>query len=81
MVIANEHGRIALVNAQTENLFGFNREELLGQPVETLIPDRYRSGHVHFRKDYTDAPRLRPMGAGRELFGLRKKRQRIPSGE
>jgi len=78
MVIANEHGRIALVNAQTEELFGYNRGELLGQPVEMLIPDRYRGGHVHFRKDYTDAPRLRPMGAGRELFGLRKDGSEFP---
>jgi PAS domain S-box-containing protein len=78
MVVANEHGRIALVNAQTEKLFGYQRDELLGQPVEMLIPDRYRGGHVHFRKDYTDAPRLRPMGAGRELFGLRKDGSEFP---
>jgi len=78
MVIANEHGRIALVNAQTEKLFGYKREELLGQPVEMLIPDRYRGGHVHYRKDYTEAPRLRPMGAGRELYGLRKDGSEFP---
>jgi PAS domain S-box-containing protein len=78
MVIANDHGKIALVNAQTEKLFGYKREELLGQSVEMLIPERYRGGHVHHRRDYTDAPRLRPMGAGRELFGLRKDGSEFP---
>ncbi len=78
MVIANDQGRIALVNAQTEKLFGYKREELLGQPVEMLVPERYRGGHVHHRKDYTDAPRRRPMGAGRELFGLRKDGSEFP---
>ncbi|MGB9435798.1 MAG: PAS domain S-box protein [Candidatus Acidiferrum sp.] len=78
MVIANEHGEISLVNAQTEKLFGYNREELLGQPVEMLVPDRYRGGHEHHRKGYTDSPRLRPMGAGRELFGLRKDGSEFP---
>jgi PAS domain S-box-containing protein len=78
MVIANEQGKIILVNAQTEKLFGYKREELLGLPVETLIPERYRGNHLHYRRDYTDAPRLRPMGAGRELFGLRKDGTEFP---
>jgi PAS domain S-box-containing protein len=78
MVIANEDGKISLVNAQTEKLFGYRREELLGQPVEMLVPERYRGGHVHHRRGYTYAPRLRPMGAGRELFGLRKDGSEFP---
>jgi PAS domain S-box-containing protein len=78
MVIADEHGTIALVNAQSEKLFGYRREELLGQPVEMLIPERYRGGHLHHRKDYGDSPRLRPMGAGKELFGLRKDGREFP---
>ncbi len=78
MVIADEHGTIALVNAQTEKLFGYRREELLGQPVEMLIPERYRGGHLHHRKDYGHSPRLRPMGAGKELFGLRKDGREFP---
>jgi len=78
MVIANEQGKIILVNAQTEKLFGYKREELLGLPVETLIPERYRVNHLHYRRDYTDGPRLRPMGAGRELFGLRKDGTEFP---
>jgi PAS domain S-box-containing protein len=78
MVIADEHGKISLVNAQTEKLFGYNREELLGQPVEILIPPRYRGNHVNHRRDYSETPRLRPMGAGRELFGLRKDGSEFP---
>ena len=78
MVIADERGNITLVNAQTEKLFGYQREELLGQPVEMLVPGRYRGGHVHHRKSYSDAPRLRPMGAGRELYGLRKDGSEFP---
>ena len=78
MVIANEHGKISLVNAQTEKLFGYKREELLGQPVEMLIPERYHQHHVDYRKEYSASPRLRPMGAGRELFGLRKDGSEFP---
>jgi PAS domain S-box-containing protein len=78
MVIGDANGRISLVNAQTEKLFGFNRDELLGQPVEMLIPERYRGGHVHHRRGYTDSPRLRPMGVGRELYGLRKDGSEFP---
>src|SRR6201993_3003244 len=78
MVIANEHGKIPLVNAQTEKLFGYKREELLGQPVEMLIPERYHQHHVDYRKEYSASPRLRPMGAGRELFGLRKDGSEFP---
>jgi len=78
MVIGNADGKITLVNAQTEKLFGYDRAELLGQPVEMLIPQRYRGGHVDHRKGYSNAPRLRPMGAGRELFGLRKDGSEFP---
>ena len=78
MVIANQHGNITLVNAQTERLFGYKRNELLGQPVEILIPDRYRGHHVRYRTEYGEVPRLRPMGAGRELFGLRKDGTEFP---
>ncbi|MGB7844717.1 MAG: PAS domain S-box protein, partial [Candidatus Acidiferrum sp.] len=78
MVIANEHGKITLVNAQTESLFGYKRDELLGQSIEMLIPERYHGGHVHYREDYSKSPRLRPMGAGRELYGLRKDGREFP---
>ena len=78
MVIANERGKITLVNAQTERLFGYKRDELLGQSVEMLIPERYRGQHIHYRNDFGESPRLRPMGAGRELFGLRKDGSEFP---
>jgi len=78
MVIADERGAISLVNAQTEKLFGYHREELLGKPVEMLIPERYRGAHIHHRRGYGDSPRLRPMGAGQELFGLRKDGSEFP---
>lgn len=78
MVIASEQGRIVLVNAQTERLFGYKREELLGLPIEILIPERFRSRHLHHRKEYRDSPRLRVMGAGRELFGLTKDGREFP---
>jgi protein-histidine pros-kinase len=72
MVIVNREGRIVLVNAQTETLFGFRREELLGQPIETLVPKPFRDQHPAHRRGYFAEPRLRPMGKGADLFGLRK---------
>lgn len=71
-VIVNREGRIVLVNSQTEKLFGYAREELLGQPVEILVPDRFRGGHVGQRTGYFEDPRTRSMGADLELYGLRK---------
>jgi PAS domain S-box-containing protein len=78
MVIADEHGAISLVNAQTEKLFGYQREELLGKPIEMLIPERYRGAHVQHRRAYGDSPRLRSMGAGRDPYGLRKDGSEFP---
>jgi PAS domain S-box-containing protein len=78
MVIANRDGAIVLINAQTERLFGYARHELLGQPVELLVPSRYRASHVGHRGGYLAAARPRPMGAGLELFGLRKDGTEFP---
>src|SRR6266545_2691810 len=73
MVITDRRGRIVLVNAQAEKLFGYAREEMLGQLVEALIPQRFRATHPGHRAGYFGGPHPRPMGAGRlELFGLRK---------
>lgn len=77
-VIADQSGKIVLVNAQTERDFGYERSELIGQAVETLIPHRFRKQHLHHRGDYSKSPHSRPMGAGRLLFGLRKNGSEFP---
>ena len=73
MVIADAAGRIQLVNARTESLFGYGRDELLGKPVEVLIPERYRSAHPGHRRSYFAEPRVRPMGGGGLALYARKK--------
>ncbi|HET9095728.1 MAG TPA: ATP-binding protein [Candidatus Baltobacteraceae bacterium] len=78
MVIADDQGRIVLVNAQTESVFGHKREELIGQPIEILVPQRFRRTHTGHRTGYTHDPRVRPMGAGLELYGLRKDGSEFP---
>ena len=72
MVMANDAGAITLVNSQTEKIFGYTRDELLGQRVEMLVPQRYRIGHPALRAGFLQAATARPMGAGRELFAVRK---------
>ena len=71
-VIVNREGRIALVNAQTEKLFGYAREELIGQSVEMLVPEGFRSQHVGHRAQYAADPRPRSMGACMDLLARRK---------
>jgi PAS domain S-box-containing protein len=79
VVISDSQGRIVLVNRQAEALFGYQRRELLGRPVELLMPERFRSAHVHHRADYTARPLTRPMGAALELFGRRKDGSEFPA--
>src|SRR5437899_3687262 len=69
MVVADGQGKIVLVNAQTEKLFGYPREELIGQDVDILVPLRYRGHHPEYRSDFMHDPRARAMGAGRDLRG------------
>jgi PAS domain S-box-containing protein len=72
VVIADTDGRIVLVNAEAERLFGHRREELVGRLVEMLIPERFRGSHPKHRHEYTEHPRTRLMGEGLELRGLHK---------
>jgi len=69
VVVVEETGRIVLVNDQTERLFGYARDELIGKDVEVLIPDRFRASHVGRRTGFSAAPKVRPMGSGLDLFG------------
>ena len=78
MVLVNRQGRIALVNSQTERTFGYGREELIGESVEKLMPERFRNGHLAHRSRYCANPHPRPMGVGLELFGQRRDGQEFP---
>lgn len=74
----DRNGRIAIVNTQTEKLFGYSRDELLGQAIEILIPERFRGAHIGHRATYISAPRARPMGSGLDLYGQRKDGSEFP---
>jgi len=78
MVMVNEQGHIVLVNTQTEQLFGYTREELLGEPLEVLVPERYRGAHADHRMGYLQTLSTRAMGAGRDLYGRRKDDSEVP---
>jgi PAS domain S-box-containing protein len=77
-VIVGADGRIVLVNSQTERVFGYLPAELLGQPLELLMADRYREGHAGHRRAFLGDPQGRPMGSGLELFGRRKDGKEFP---
>ena len=78
IIMVNVTGRIVLVNSQAERVFGYARAELLGQTIEVLLPHRYRGGHLRHRTGFFGQPRTRTMGAGLELYGLRKVGEEFP---
>lgn len=77
-VITDSEGVIIEINTQVEKIFGYSNGELTGKSVEVLIPERFRSDHTRYRTLFAENPLLRPMGKGRDLFGLRKNGEEIP---
>lgn len=78
MVAVDRDGALILFNSQAEQVFGYTREEVLGRPLELLVPTRFRSDHPSLRAGFGHAPNARPMGAGRDLYALRKNGSEIP---
>ncbi len=78
MVMVGKDGKMVLVNSQAEKLFGYERAEMLGRPIEMLVPARFRRDHPASRDAFFGAPRTRSMGSGRELFGVRKDGSEVP---
>jgi PAS domain S-box-containing protein len=78
IVVVDATGTIVIVNSQTERLFGYTRQELIGQPIEMLVPERQRDAHKGDRREYVEDPKLRPMGAGRALTGRTRDGREFP---
>ncbi|HLA50792.1 MAG TPA: histidine kinase dimerization/phosphoacceptor domain -containing protein, partial [Thermodesulfobacteriota bacterium] len=79
IIIIDKKGNIALFNSQAQKMFGYNKDELIGRPLETLIPERFREIHVSHRKDYYANPRVRPMASGIDILCLRKDGSEFPT--
>lgn len=79
IIVVDQRGRIVLVNARLEAMFGYDRTELLGQPLEGLVPERVRAAHVEHRAGYSANPHVRPMGRGFDLAGGGRTARNSPS--
>ena len=77
-IIADQQGFIQLINRQTEEIFGYDREELIGHSVDILVPELHRPNHAGYRAAYAETPRLRQMGSGSELFAQHKNGSTFP---
>jgi PAS domain S-box-containing protein len=78
IVVATSEGKIVVVNAQTEKIFGYQREELLGREIELLVPERFRGQHPAHRRSFSAEGKIRPMGVSLELYGRRKNGTEVP---
>jgi PAS domain S-box-containing protein len=78
MIMVNQEGKIILINAQTEKVFGYTREELMDNSIEILVPERFREKHPFYRQSFYSHSEVRSMGAGRDLYGLRKNGTEMP---
>jgi PAS domain S-box-containing protein len=78
MIIIDDAGTVLFANRQVSMLFGYDRDEVVNQPIERLLPERFRARHVSHRRKYTTAVRVRPMGAGLDLFAQRRDGSEFP---
>ena len=78
MILTDSTGKVAMVNKQTELLFGYDRNEIIGNKIEILVPHRLKQNHPEHRKKFYEHPKARPMGAGRDLYGVKKDGTEIP---
>lgn len=78
IIVVDSSGKIIIVNSQTEKIFGYSRDEILGKSIDVLVPQRFRGSHPKHRERFASEPRVRPMGAGLELAGLHKNGHEFP---
>ena len=78
IVAVDADGTILQINSQTQELFGYARSELIGQKIEMLVPERHRRQHHHHRENFSEAPKIRRMGAGLDLYGRRRSGSEFP---
>src|SRR5260370_788984 len=78
MIMTDAGGKIVLINAEAERLFGYAREELFGKSIDVLVPATVRAGHAEHRSNFIERPEARRMGIGRDLYGMRKNGMQIP---